>query len=114
MTKDERQSRGMVDGQKIRQARLARKAATGGRQGSQAWLALKIGAHVTSVSDWENGKNQPSARHLRSIAETLGVTVESLYADSDDEDESAPMTRERDMLKVLYTQLGAALGEKVA
>lgn len=100
-----------VDGDKIRQARLARKTMTDGRHGSQAWLADRIGAHVTSISDWERGVNQPSARHLRGIAEALGVTVESLYADTDDEDESRAVP---DLLRVLYSQLGVALGEKVA
>lgn len=90
-----------VDGSKIRQARLAHKALTGGRQGSQAWLADQIGAHVTSVSDWERGANQPSARHLRSIAGALGVSVESLYAGDEDEEESAMAPISRDQAAVL-------------
>jgi transcriptional regulator with XRE-family HTH domain len=49
-------------GSRIRQAR---------RQSglSQSQLAAKIGAHVTSVSDWERGVNEPSVRHMTSIAE---------------------------------------------
>ncbi len=42
---------------------------------SQSQLAAKIGAHVTSVSDWERGVNEPSVRHMTSIAE---VTDKSL------------------------------------
>jgi transcriptional regulator with XRE-family HTH domain len=49
-------------GSRIRQAR--RQAGL-----SQSQLAAKIGAHVTSVSDWERGVNEPSVRHMTSIAE---------------------------------------------
>ncbi len=42
---------------------------------SQSQLAAKIGAHVTSVSDWERWVNEPSVRHMTSIAE---VTDKSL------------------------------------
>ena len=76
-----------IDGHKIRQARKALKHASKGRQGSQAWLAQQIGAHVTSVSDWERGINQPSPRHLKAIAVALGVPMESLYADEDEEED---------------------------
>lgn len=50
-----------VLGSRIRQAR---------RQAdlSQSQLAATIGAHVTSVSDWERGVNEPSVRHMTSIA----------------------------------------------
>ena len=85
-----------VSGQRIKQAREALKARTGGRQGSQAWLAGQIGAHVTSVSDWERGANQPSARHLRNIASALGVTVETLM-DGEDEESDLPLSRDEAM-----------------
>jgi transcriptional regulator with XRE-family HTH domain len=68
----------VVEGTKIRAARLAVKQETAGKKGSQTWLADAIGAHPTSVSDWERGDTQPSTRHLMSIAGALGVTVESL------------------------------------
>ena len=80
-----------VSGDKIRQAREALKASTAGRQGSQTWLAQQIGAHVTSVSDWERGVNQPSARHLRNIAAALGVAVEALMEGGEDSD--SPLSR---------------------
>lgn len=48
-------------GSRIRQAR--RHAGL-----SQSELAAKIGAHPTSVSDWERGVNEPSVRHMTSIA----------------------------------------------
>jgi transcriptional regulator with XRE-family HTH domain len=58
-----------VLGSRIRQAR---------RQSglSQSQLALKIGAHVTSVSDWERGVNEPSVRHMTSIAEATGKKLD--------------------------------------
>lgn len=76
-----------VSGDKIKQAREALKTRTKGRQGSQAWLAAQIGAHVTSISDWERGANQPSPRHLAALAAVLGVSIESLM-DSEDDEES--------------------------
>lgn len=84
----------MVDGQKIRQHREALKARTNGRQGSQSWLAGQIGAHFTSVSDWERGVNQPSSRHLRAIADVLGVAVDELFGDAEDEESSMPLRRD--------------------
>lgn len=74
----------MVDGSKIRAARLTLKEATASRKGSQTWLAAQIGAHVTSISKWEAGKHSPSSRHLQSIASALGVSVDSLYTEVDE------------------------------
>lgn len=56
-------------GSRIRQAR--RQAGL-----SQSQLAAKIGAHVTSVSDWERGVNEPSVRHMTSIAEATGRSLD--------------------------------------
>lgn len=80
----------VVDGTKIRAARLAVKETTAGKKGSQTWLAECIGAHPTSVSDWERGDTQPSLRHLMSIAGVLGVTVESLCGSSEVESKGSP------------------------
>lgn len=66
----------------MREAREAFKAANRGRRGSQRWVADTIGAHFTSVSDWERGDTQPSARHLMAYAEAVGVPVEDLYVES--------------------------------
>lgn len=93
-----------VRGDRIRQAREALKAATNGRQGSQTWLAAQIGAHVTSVSDWERSKNQPSPRHLKRLASALGVTVDSLL---DEEDSELPLSR--DEQRQFFSLLGKAL-----
>ena len=61
------------DPSKLREARKA----TGL---SQSQLAHKVGAHFTSVSDWERGVNQPSARHLASLADALAVPMEFFRA----------------------------------
>ena len=58
-----------VLGSRIRQAR--RQAGL-----SQSQLALKIGAHVTSISDWERGVNEPSVRHMTSIAEATEQSLD--------------------------------------
>lgn len=98
-----------VSGDKIRKAREALKERTGGRQGSQAWLAQQVGAHPTSVSDWERGANQPTVRHLRNIAAVLGVSVESLMDDDDEEDAQLPHVRDN-----LAVALGAFVDAAVA
>lgn len=43
---------------------------------SQGVLAARIGAHFTSISDWERGVNQPSARHLASLSDALRVPMD--------------------------------------
>lgn len=70
-------------GTKLRDARKA-------KNWSQSKLARKIGAHVTSVSDWERGANAPSGRHIASLSRELGVKAESFYSD-DDAEERDPM-----------------------
>jgi transcriptional regulator with XRE-family HTH domain len=71
-------------GARIRQARKS-------AQLSQSQLANKIGAHVTSVSDWERGRNAPSARHLLAIAQATGTEIDHFTAgdDGDAEDGEA-------------------------
>lgn len=103
--------RPMVSGSKIREHREALKASTAGRQGSQSWLATQIGAHFTSVSDWERGINQPSSRHLRAIADTLGVRIEDLYA-GDDDKESRVVGDHHAMLAALAVALEPFLPDK--
>lgn len=68
-------------GNKIRRARKDAKL-------SQSVLAGKIGAHFTSVSDWERNVNAPSARHLLGIARETGKPLAFFTEDgSDDEEE---------------------------
>lgn len=67
-------------GARIRQARRAANL-------SQSQLAGKIGAHPTSVSDWERGRNAPSARHLLSIAQVTSTSVEHFTKDGDGAEE---------------------------
>ena len=67
-------------GSRIRQARRAAHL-------SQSQLADKIGAHPTSVSDWERGRNAPSARHLLSIAQATGTSIEHFSSNGDEEDD---------------------------
>jgi transcriptional regulator with XRE-family HTH domain len=58
---------------------------------SQSQLAGQISAHFTSISDWERGKNQPSARHLASIARETGKPLEFFFGDADDEEDASDM-----------------------
>jgi transcriptional regulator with XRE-family HTH domain len=58
-----------VLGSRIRQARRQAEL-------SQSQLASKVGAHVTSVSDWERGVNRPRIETLAAIAEETGKTLD--------------------------------------
>ena len=78
-------------GMKIREARKSANL-------SQSQLATKIGAHFTSVSDWERGRNAPSARHLLSIAEVTGTDLSHFTEDEEDEEADA-MTELADVLR---------------
>lgn len=66
-------------GDKMRSLRVAIKERTGGKKGSQSWLAYIIGAHVTSISDWERGANAPSPRHLSALAQALECDMDDLF-----------------------------------
>jgi transcriptional regulator with XRE-family HTH domain len=72
-------------GTRIRQARKSAGL-------SQSQLASKIGAHVTSVSDWERGRNAPSARHLLSIAQATGKSIEHFDGEDDGEESDIAAT----------------------
>jgi transcriptional regulator with XRE-family HTH domain len=44
-----------------------------GRGLSQANLAERLGVTRTAISHWETGRSNPSTKHLKSIAQILGV-----------------------------------------
>lgn len=58
-----------VLGSRIRQARRSVPL-------SQSELADRVGAHPTSVSDWERGVNRPRIETLAAIAEETGKTLD--------------------------------------
>lgn len=83
-------------GEKLRARRLEIKDRTGGRKGSQSWLAYAINAHVTSISDWERGANAPSHRHLNALAQALGCEMDDLFAGGGEGDGARrPFRRDR-------------------
>ena len=49
---------------------------------SQAELAERIGVNQTAVSQWERGIITPTLNKARKLAETLGCTIDELYADA--------------------------------
>ena len=73
---------------------------------SQSQLAMVIGAHVTSISDWERGRNAPSARHLIGIARATGTTIDDFSTDEDEEAELAA-----DLARVVRALVRAELGK---
>ena len=100
------------DGSKLRGARQARGL-------SQSELGRRIGAHVTSISDWERGENSPSGRHIAGIARELGISVGELYGETpaaDDEEEAdAPLSRdEMDLYLALHARLQRSLLQREA
>jgi transcriptional regulator with XRE-family HTH domain len=55
---------------------------------SQSQLAGQIGAHFTSVSDWERGRNVPSTRYVLALAEATGKDPEYFFEQREDDDEA--------------------------
>jgi transcriptional regulator with XRE-family HTH domain len=45
---------------------------------SQRELAQRLGISHMSISHWETGRNEPSARQLRGLAMAFGVPMESI------------------------------------
>lgn len=75
-------------GKKLKALREDLKTTTKGKKGSQSWLAYAIGAHVTSISDWERGDTVPSARYINAMAEALGCDMGHLMGSEDDDEEA--------------------------
>lgn len=50
---------------------------------TQQELAFKVRVAVSSISNWESGRNEPSARQLRALALTFGVPMEDIAFESD-------------------------------
>jgi transcriptional regulator with XRE-family HTH domain len=48
---------------------------------SQLGLSKKIGIPQTTLSDFENGKTEPTISNLLKIAEGLGVTINDFIAE---------------------------------
>lgn len=78
---------------------------------SQTQLGNLIGAHVTSISDWERGDNAPSGRHVASLSRELEIPAEKFY-DEDDEEAASMQPFGRDILEALHYSLGVALGKE--
>jgi transcriptional regulator with XRE-family HTH domain len=79
---------------------------------SQGELGARIGAHVTSISDWERGANEPSGRHVASLAREFDVDAEHFYGSDDDDEEPHPVPDHREVMEALHYSLGVALGVK--
>jgi DNA-binding XRE family transcriptional regulator len=72
-------------GDRLAAARKALKAKTGDKQGSQSWLARTIGAHPTSISDWERGATEPTPGYIVAICAIpeLELTFADLFGTDD-------------------------------
>ena len=44
----------------------------------QKWLANKIGVSEVSVSNWVQGKSEPSLKNYQKISEALGIPLKEL------------------------------------
>lgn len=71
---------------------------------SQTQLGSRIGAHVTSISDWERGANAPSGRHVAALSREFGVDAEHFYGGDEEDEESRTMTLD-DFLRVRVREL---------
>jgi DNA-binding XRE family transcriptional regulator len=103
--------KGRFRGEKLQAAREALKRATGGKKGSQSWLAFTIGAHVTSISDWERGENEPSLRHAAAICAVpeFNLSIADLFGTEDAEDDD----EEADPVADLMTAIRRVIREEV-
>jgi putative transcriptional regulator len=45
---------------------------------TQGELATMIGVSKMSISHWETGRNEPSARQLRALAQAFAIPMESI------------------------------------
>lgn len=48
------------------------------RHVTQLDVAYALEVTPTTVANWENGRSEPKARHLRALAEYLGVRMEDI------------------------------------
>ena len=48
---------------------------------TQADLAKAVGVTWQTISEWENGRTQPRAQHLRRLCEVLQVQPQELWAE---------------------------------
>lgn len=72
------------------------------RKWSQSQLAGRINAHVTSISDWERGANEPSGRHVASLTREFGVTVDAFYRNAVAEDDEEAALPVEDLARALH------------
>lgn len=91
-------------GERLRELRRA-------RGDSQTRLGQRIGAHVTSISDWERGDNAPSPRHVASLARELGVPIEHFYGDAEDEEAAQVAPELQDFAKALEAMVERAFAK---
>ena len=45
---------------------------------SQLEVAVRVGVEQSTISDWERGQTIPRPRHLMSLAELFGVSIETI------------------------------------
>ena len=79
---------------------------------TQAELARRANVRERQIIRWENEQNAPRFEAMVALATALGCHVDEMCVNGDDDEE--PRAVGMDMLEVLYAQLGAVLGEKVA
>lgn len=94
-------------GDLLRSVRKARKL-------SQSQLGSRISAHVTSISDWETGKNAPSGRHVAGLCRELGITAEQLYGDEDEEESDMYAQLVSDLRRIARVEAESVVAEHEA
>jgi transcriptional regulator with XRE-family HTH domain len=48
------------------------------RDVTQLDVAFALGVTPATVANWESGRSEPKARHLRALAEFLGVSMDDI------------------------------------
>ena len=77
------------------------KPARQARQWSQQQLAQRMGVAQNTVSNWENGRRQPTPQQLLRMAELLDVSVEYLLGALEADGPLSP--EERQLLEMFRT-----------
>lgn len=80
---------------------------------SQKFVAISVGVKAPSISDWENGKTNPTLENLIALADVLGVSTDYLLGiDSEPKEKSPPSVVEDELDYRLLTLIRQLPPEK--
>lgn len=69
----------MLGGDYLSDIRISIKAARVNSEMNQIEFAREIGVSLSTVTNWERGKTEPDASHLRKISEISGIPMDFIF-----------------------------------